>query len=195
MTHLNLLGRSFFKLAFITVFAVGFQACTNTPKTEDPEKVADEQNDDKFEKKDQENDADFLVKAAEINMTEVGLSRVALQKSTAADVKTLAQMMIDDHTKGLSDVKALGDKMGATVPLAMTDDADKAVKDLNEKTGADLDKEYCDKMVKGHKDAIDLFEKRAEKTENGDLKTYINQTLPGLRKHLEHAEACQEKYK
>src|SRR5690349_12067145 len=118
MTHLTSLGRNLITLAFITVFALGFQACTGN-KTEDPEKVADSANDANIDNKDQENDAKFLVDMAEINMMEVGLSRVALQKSTAADIKALAQMMIDDHTAGLQAVNDLAAKKGVTVPSAM----------------------------------------------------------------------------
>ena len=59
----------------------------------------------------------------------------------------------------------------------------------------DFDKEYCDMMVKGHKDAIDMFEKAVNECEDSDIKSWASSMLPGLRTHLEHAMTCDDKMK
>src|SRR5215204_6234316 len=58
----------------------------------------------------------FWSKAAQGGMAEVELAKLALQKSTNADVKKFAQMMVTDHTKANDELKALAAKKNVTLP-------------------------------------------------------------------------------
>ena len=58
---------------------------------------------------------------------------------------------------------------------------------------SDFDKEYCDMMVKGHKDAIDKFEKAINDASDPDIKAWASSMLPALRIHLDHSLTCQKK--
>ena len=57
--------------ALILIITFGMGSCNNE-KTEDTKEVAEESNDAKFENK-KENDADFMVAAAGINLEEIQL--------------------------------------------------------------------------------------------------------------------------
>ena len=161
--------------------------------TEYSKEVAEERNDETFETRASEKDAQFLVNAAEIGMKEVKLAELALSKSTNADVKELATMMRDEHTKAGEDLKALAAKKGVTIPTVLTEDGEDTHKKLSEKEGKKFDKEYCDMMVKGHKDAIDKFEKASKDAEDADIKNWATTMLPTLRNHLEHSKTCKDK--
>lgn len=50
-------------------------------------------------------------------------------------------------------------------------------------------------MIDAHEKCIRSFEARLQKTSDEDLKKLINNTLPGLREHLDKIKACQEKVK
>ena len=50
-------------------------------------------------------------------------------------------------------------------------------------------------MVDKHENTIELFEDKLEKTEDPELKSWISQSLPGLRSHLDQLRACHEKLK
>jgi len=63
-----------------------------------------------------------------------------------------------------------------------------AYKTLSAKTGKEFDKAYSSMMVKGHQEAIALFETTVMDTKDADVKTMANKTLPGLKTHLKHAE-------
>lgn len=169
-------------------------------KGKDSKEVAEERNEEmenqKNEDLNKERDTDFLIKAAEISMEDIQLGQLAQQKGTTADVKNLAKMMVDEHTKVMADLSALAGRKAIAIPTATTDKVKNAYDKLNEKAaGNDFDKEYCDMMVKGHKDAIDAFEKASSNAFDADIKAWASSMLPGLRTHLDKAMACEDKLK
>ena len=187
---------------FISSALLGFTSCEN--KTEDhaeekrtepkTEEVAKDQNDAKFNDNDDEKNAKFLVKAAEINLEEIALGKLAQEKSTNADIKDLGKSMEKAHTKGLEDLKGLASKKGISIPTENTEDVKDAWTKLNDKTDQkDFNKAYADKMVSGHKDAIDLFEKQSTESSDADIRAWATSMLPELRKHLDHAVIVQSK--
>src|SRR5471032_2615358 len=60
-------------------------------------------------------DKSFLKDAAEGGNAEVSGSQLALTQSTNADVKTFAQMMVDDHGKAGAELKGLAGQKGVKV--------------------------------------------------------------------------------
>lgn len=170
-------------------------SCNNTatPK-DDSAKEAAKENNDKFDNKKLENDAQFLVDAAASSMCEVQLGELAQQKGSTADIKALGKMMVDSHTKLLTQIKDLAKKKQITLPDSATAKAQATYNDLSSKSGNDFNKAYCSAMVEGHKDAIAKFEKEGSESRDGELKDWATTTLPDLRKHLDHVFACQKTY-
>lgn len=165
---------------------------TNKPVT--PE-VAEDQNDGKFNKNADEKNAAFLVKAAEINLEEISLGKLAQKKSTNKDIKELGKIMETAHTKALADLQKLAAKKSISIPTELTQDAKNLYQKLDGKSEKEFNKDYADKMVSGHKDAIDLFEKQSTESSDDDIRTWSTAMLPELRTHLDHAIAVQEKVK
>jgi predicted outer membrane protein len=60
-------------------------------------------------------------------------------------------------------------------------------------SGAEFDKAYVAKMVKGHKKAIREFETASAVLTDADLKRYADKTLPTLQDHLSMAQELQAK--
>ena len=164
---------------------------SDKPVTSD---VAEDQNDGKFNKNDDEKNAAFLVKAAEINLEEISLGKLAQKKSTNKDIKDLGKTMETAHTKALADLQKLAAKKSISIPTELSQDAKNLYQKLEGKSEKDFNKEYADKMVSGHKDAIDLFEKQSTESSDEDIRTWATTMLPELRTHLDHAIAEQEKF-
>ena len=183
-------NKDFFKLSLIAVALIG--ASCDSPKTEDTKEIATEHNEAKFDSSNNEKDAKFLVNVAEINLEEIKLGQLAKQMGRTEHVKELGQMMDDAHTKCMNSLVSLAATKSITIPTTPTDNALKAYKDLNNKSGADFDLAYCDMMVSGHKDAIAMFEKEAAESTDADVKQWATETLPELRMHLDHAMSCQK---
>lgn len=180
---------------FLALLGFTFTSCDNSAKQEDTEEVAEEQNEAKFDDNKEEKNADFYVDVAEMNLMEIQLGQLAAGKAVTDDVKELGKRMEAEHTKTLNELKSLAEKKQVTIPTSLTEDGQDVYNKLNDKTGTDFDKDYCDRMVKDHKDAIDKFEKIVNKSTDADLQQWATTTLPALRSHLDHAMTCQEKLK
>lgn len=142
-----------------------------------------------------EMDAKFAVNAADIGMAEVQMGETAEQKAMNAKVKSFASMMVMDHRKGNDELKTAATAKNITLPAAIGEDHQDMLTKLSQKTGKDFDKEYIDMMVKGHKKAIDLFEKEASDGKDSVLRTWANNMLPALRQHLDSAKTIQDMLK
>jgi putative membrane protein len=181
--------------AAVLTLSLGMQSCKTEPKQEDPKEVAEDENEAKFDNVDdaKEDDSEYLVDAAEVDMEEIGLGKLAQQKSTNPDVKALGKMMVEQHEKSSAALKEAAAKKNISLPTSLTEDGQKAYKDLNDKNGHDFDKKYVDMMISGHEDLIKKMEKASEKAADADIRMWAANMLPTLRTHLEHAKLTKEK--
>ena len=177
-------------LLIVSVCLFIFSSCTKN--TADDSKEAAEENEEKFENPELEDGSKFAVSAADAGLMEVQLATLALSKATSGKVKEFAQMMLDDHTKANEELKALAQKKNITLPTSLSDKHQKKYTKMSEKTGADFDKEYCDLMVKDHKDVVEMFKKAQENSKDPDLKAWASEKLPTLEHHLSMAERMKE---
>ena len=184
------------KLLLVTLVAatIFVSSCGNIQKSEDTMEVHEESNKENSEKKVQEIDGKFLVRAAEINLKEIQLGQLAQEKSEAGDIKELGKMLEDAHTKSYNDLTALAKSKGIEIPNAPTDKAQDACNALNEKEKNDFDKAFSEVMVTNHKDAIEIFEKASADCNDVEIKNWIIAALPGLRSHLSHSMVAQKKF-
>ncbi|WP_455884338.1 DUF4142 domain-containing protein [Pseudomonas spelaei] len=136
---------------------------------------------------------DFVENAAQGGITEVEAGKLALEKSTSADVKTFAQHMVTDHTKANQQLMALAKKLDIEVPddAALTDKAKKAILEMRDES---FDKAYANNQVAAHEKTVELFKKEAASSDNAELKGFASETLPTLEKHLQMAKELQSKY-
>jgi putative membrane protein len=168
-----------------------FVSCTKNTN-DDSKEVAEDQNEEKFDNAALEDGSEFAVTAADAGMMEVQLGTLALTNASSGKVKEFAQTMVDDHSKANEELKALAQKKNITLPAALSDKHQKKYDEMSEKTGADFDKEYCDLMVKDHKDVVDMFKKARDNAKDPDLKTWASEKLPALEHHLTMAEQMKE---
>ncbi len=139
-------------------------------------------------------DKSFLKDAAEGGNAEVSASQVALKQSGSADVKTFAQMMVDDHGKAGAELKGLAEQKGVKVSDTPTVTKKTEIKLLSERKGSSFDQHYADSIgVKAHQDTIKLFQKEVDKGSDADVKVWASKTLPTLQHHLEAAQALKAK--
>ncbi|MCC5928904.1 MAG: DUF4142 domain-containing protein [Cyclobacteriaceae bacterium] len=182
---------SFLKATLIITVMIGALSCTDN-KPKDAKVVAEKRNEERFDNRDKEKDAQFLVNAAAINMEKISLGQLAQQKGTNDHVKELGKTMETEHAKSHVELNALAKSKNVTLPAAQTQDSKDAHKKLNEKSGNDFGKAYSDMMVSTHKDAIKQYEKAASDSKDPDIRNWAQKSLPLLRTHLEHAEKCKE---
>jgi putative membrane protein len=162
---------------------------------EDSKEQAEEANDEKFEDKDLENDADFVANTVAANYGEIKFAQLATQRTANPEVKQIATKLIADHTKTLNDLKTFAQAKAISVPVEADDEAQRKIERFSDEAGKDFDKKWCKEMMDRHEESVNKFEKRADKTEDAELKSLINNTLPTLKSHHDQLEACHEKIK
>jgi putative membrane protein len=187
----------------------GMMACKNNQKDKDSVSIAKEVNKDKADtgsnipmNKDtvaetmavERADANFAVEAANGNMIEVQLAGLAKTKAVNSRVKKFAAMMITDHMKLNEDLQKIASAKNISLPQALSDEGKKDIDNLNKKTGKDFDRAYMHMMLADHKKDVSEFEKAAKDCKDPELKSFIEQALPVMRKHRDSAAAIDKLY-
>ena len=117
--------------------------------------------------------------------------------SKNAEVKQFAVQMVDDHTAGKNEALALAKKLGvkpeaSEVSKSLEADAKKAAARLHKEKGAAFDKDYIDTEVGYHQAVIDAIKNvLIPGAQNAQLKTLLEQAVPTLEGHLQHAKNVQ----
>lgn len=127
---------------------------------------------------------DFSKEAAQGGMMEVQLGQIAMKNGGSQAVKGFGKMMVDDHTQINNQLKDLASRKNVDIPTSVSDDQQKDIDKLSKETGKEFDKDYVKMMIKDHKDDIDAFKKAGDKISDSDYKSFIQNTVPTLQKHL-----------
>ena len=190
MKKILLAGKLILAAGLIIIF---LNSCKNETKQEDPKEVAEDANETKFDSVDnKEDDSQFLVDQAEINLAEIELGKLAQTKGTNPEVKKFGKMMVDDHTKAASEASALAKTKNFTLPTSLTEEGQEEYNKLNEKSGDDFDKKFADMMIDGHEKAINKLEKASKDAKDADVRTWASNNIAGLTAHLEHAKMLKQ---
>jgi putative membrane protein len=134
----------------------------------------------------------FLKDAAEGGMAEVQLGQLAQDKGNSQRVKDFGSMMVRDHSSANDQVKQLASQRSVSLSDSISSQHKKAKDDLSKKDGKAFDKAYIDAMVKGHQQVIDMFEKASKNVTDAQVKSFIDNTLPTIKMHLDSAKAIQK---
>lgn len=151
----------------------------------------------------------FVRQAAVANMAEIELGKLATQRAQHADVKAYANMMIDDHSTALGQLREAAGSQRLTLPTQLDDDHQKVHDRLSGLQGDEFDREYMKVMVESHEDTEDLLDDHAgdragatgtSATDTGasasataSLNGWAASTLPKVRTHLEQARSLEER--
>jgi len=133
-------------------------------------------------------DETFVKQAAIKDLAEIELGQMAQKQGQSEDVKKFGETMVADHTKASQELKGLVEGKGATLPTELDAKHKATGEKLAKLQGAAFDKAYAAEMVKGHKEAVALFEKASKSAKDVEIKAHAAKTLPTLQAHLEHAQ-------
>ena len=140
-----------------------------------------------------ERDQIFITRAAETGLTEVEGGRLAQQKSFSTAIKNFAQKMIDQHKKVNVELRALAANKGLSLSWQPSLEQQNDLK-LLEALGEEFDQHYVERLtITAHEDAVKMFKEAVEKTQDKDVKRFVEKNLPTLESHLELAKALQAK--
>ena len=135
-------------------------------------------------------DASFMKEAAHAGAAEIEAAKLASTKAKSADVKSFAETMVTDHTRVADELKALAATKNVTLPDGPSVKQKTELKLIDAGDNDKFDARYAKNFgVKAHKDTIKLFEEASKNAKDPDVKAWATKTLPGLKHHLEMAQA------
>lgn len=138
-------------------------------------------------------DRSFVHDAAQGGLAEVQEGKLAQQKASSADVKQFANTMVTDHTKANDELKRIAQEKGVTAPARTSEQEATAEANLRKESGTQFDRDYIKQQIGDHQKTIALFEKQVNSGSDPDLKSFAQETLPILRRHLEMAQGLSSK--
>jgi putative membrane protein len=144
-------------------------------------------------------DPEIASVAVTANQIDIDYANIAKQKSKNADVLKFAETMATDHKAVIDQAVALVTKLHVTpknnaVSEKLLADANNTKKALNSKSGNAFNKAYIDNEVAYHKAVINAVETvLIPNAQNAELKSLLQNVLPVLKTHLEHAVMVQNK--
>jgi putative membrane protein len=134
------------------------------------------------------------------NQIDISYAEIAKQKSKDPAILKFAETMANDHTAVINQAVALAKKLSVTpkdneVSRKLLADAQKTKKMLRSKSVNSFDKAYIDNEVAYHKAVIGAVEGLLiPEAENKELQDLLQNVLPALKTHLEHAEMIQKSF-
>ena len=137
---------------------------------------------------------DFVNAAAATDMFEIQAAKIAGKRSTNADVKAFAAMMIHDHTQSTANLKAAIKASGASVTLPSDLPGDKKAKldALTAAAPADFDKAYMDSQVAAHQDALGVMQAYGANGDTPQIKDFAGTTASVVQAHLAKASTIRD---
>jgi len=132
----------------------------------------------------------FIQKALSSGQMEVELGRLGEQQAQNQQVKSLASTLTRDHSEANQKLQRI-----ATAKSVSVDPQDKSkhqqhLDKIKSQSGAEFDREFVRMVAKHHKKGISQFEKAQTQFDDQELKTFITETLPKLRQHLQMAQTA-----
>ncbi|WP_162426700.1 DUF4142 domain-containing protein [Pontibacter pudoricolor] len=143
-------------------------------------------------------DAEVAHTAVTANQIDIDYAKIAKERSKNTEVLKFAETMTNDHKAVIEQAVALVTKLGVTpqdnaVSKNLLADAEKTSKMLRTKSGKTFDKAYIDNEVAYHKAVIASVEGLLiPESENAELKAFLQNVVPALKAHLEHAQMVQK---
>jgi len=126
--------------------------------------------------------ADYVEKAAAIDLYEIEAAQLALQRSGRGSVRDFASMMVEAH-KGTSSQLALAGRRLNLLPSRTLAPEYSARFELL-RAAADFDTTYVRQQWAAHQEALAIHEAYAARGTSPTLRAVARATLPVIRRHL-----------
>lgn len=141
---------------------------------------------------------EVLATVMAIDNNEINAAQEAQKKNLNQAVMDYAKMLESDHKDNLQKANSLAQSMNITTQESedvedLKQKGAQMLADLTPKDGDDFAKDYIDKMVKGHQDALDkIDDDLMPATTDSQLRDFLNQTRQAVANHLDRAKQLQD---
>lgn len=130
---------------------------------------------------------EFVKASLASNRKIIAVADLAMSQGADPMVRSLAQMIVYEHTKSNTALEEIARKKGIETNVAAEFDTH-----LASLKGPQFDHALLQKIVEGHTDDIERCKQAEKSITDGDLRDYIAALLPMLQGHLEQAKALTD---
>ncbi len=134
-------------------------------------------------------DAAVLAIFEQVNNYEIEMGQLGLEKGSTLQIRSLAEMVVKDHTSvrqmGHDLAKKLGVSYSPEVDRGFIEEHIQKMALLKNKSGKEFDKAYLLHEMEFHQAVIDsIYDDLLPAVTNDELRDLIFKVLPGFRQHL-----------
>jgi putative membrane protein len=133
----------------------------------------------------------FANAVAAADLYEVESARLAADKATNAEVKSLARHIRTDHEKSTSELKSAAGTANVTVAPKLDAEKQAMLDQLKAASGADFDRLFLEQQKTAHQKALDLLQGYSSAGDNEALKAFASKTAAAVKSHLDHANSIK----
>jgi putative membrane protein len=142
-------------------------------------------------------DANIIAREHGGDSAEIAVAGYAQTHAADPQVKAYARQLVADHRKGDREVMALAKKLSIT-PQPMADDTTSqetahTLAHLATLKGFDFDTAFVQHEIQDHKTDIDDAHKASAAAQSPEVKALVEKSLPELQRHLDRAQALEQK--
>jgi putative membrane protein len=128
-------------------------------------------------------DAASLQDLARHSVTEMRLAQLAQARSTNEPIRLLAQRLIGDHHRGLSQLYPLAQQRGVVVQQAPDASYQAVEQRLSALSGPQFDVAFLEQMIGDHAQATAMLERLAATAVDPNVRAFASAQLPIIRDH------------
>ncbi|MCK6450110.1 MAG: DUF4142 domain-containing protein [Alphaproteobacteria bacterium] len=132
----------------------------------------------------------FVAHASMADLFEIEAGKIAIDKAMKPEIRAFARRAMDDHGKITADLKAAVQAADPGVPLTTKLDQphQRMIDELQAAEGDEFDRLYMSYQVKGHQQAVALYQAYAQSGDQTGLKGLVEDVLPMIQAHLVDAK-------
>ena len=133
-------------------------------------------------------DALFVQQADAGGVAQMELSQLAVQQAQSADVRHLAETIVQDHARDERELATIAAHENIALPKQIDDRHAQLRAQLSIMHGSGFDHAYIEAMLADHATMADLLKSSRATVSTQELRTYITTTLPVVEGHLQMAQ-------
>jgi putative membrane protein len=135
-------------------------------------------------------DRTFMLRAAADELFEFEMSRLAMERTTADDLKAYATKMVGLHTEVQQQLNALAQAKGLVLPNTLGSMRQRELDRLQALSGEEFDREYFQRVgLRAHRQNIKLFRDASRLARDPDVRSWASKMAPAHEQHLADARA------
>lgn len=119
------------------------------------------------------------------SLAERAMGELAGEQAASADVKAVAQKMVDDQAQMTDQFEKLAAAKNVQLPTEPSADVRQQLDDLGKLNGSEFDQKFLAEEVEQHRNNIEFYSEGAKRASDPELKSLAETSLVILRMHLD----------